>query len=32
MTKAMKQAGNGLGQIWGKYLFITILIEIMPGA
>lgn len=32
MTKAMKQTGNGPGQIWGKYLFIAILRENVPSA
>lgn len=32
MAKAMKQAGNGPGQIWGKYLFIAIVTENEPGA
>lgn len=32
MAKAMKQSGNGLAQIWGKYLFIVILTENVSGA
>lgn len=32
MTKEMKQSGNSPGQIWGKYLFIAILTENVPGA
>ena len=31
MAKATKQSGNGLGQIWGKYLFIAILTENASG-
>lgn len=27
MRKSMKQSGNGLGQIWGTYLFIAFFTE-----